>query len=211
MNDEKEVDVPEKEVNPTQDAVLTQFASSLERLATEVAARPAVGLETSDVLTRIATALEKLVAGNAVPVDDAQDAIRRNITNLASRMGRTRDTDNDPVTVDPAKGAVLDERHPIIPAPVLAGGEASIFGTGLDTVCGITVATKRAVIRRHTSGEVAFTVPDATPAGKADVRVLLIGKDTILLTVDVVVDCARGGIDGQAIQQSRRAARKEVS
>ncbi|MEA2127482.1 MAG: hypothetical protein QOJ85_373 [Solirubrobacteraceae bacterium] len=207
MNDEKEVDVPEKEVNPTQDAVLAQFASSLERLATEVATRPAVGLETSDVLTRIATALEKLVAGNTVAVDDAQTAIRQNITNLASRMGRTRDTDNDPVTVLAAKGAALDDRHPILPTTILLGGEASIFGSGLAAVCGIKVAGEAAVIQRRTSGEVAFTVPDSTIPGTVVIEVLVDGKTLFTLSVVVAADCTGGTI----FQPSRRAARKGVT
>ena len=158
------------------------------------------------LLKRIADALDKLVADKHDPVDPDQEAIRCSIAEIARRMGRTRDIDNDAVLVERAPSAELDRVDPISPARASAGNDVSIYGNGLQTACKVTIDGTPAVIRRRLPGEVAFTVPAGTASGSASVGLVLDDGTCFSLGIEIVDACVAGGPTKP--QQSRPSARK---
>jgi hypothetical protein len=81
--------------------------------------------------------------------------------------------------------------------PIRPGGDATIYGAGLDAVTGIVVDGASASIGRILPGEVDFTVPQDTSAGVVTVQIFTADNDELDLDVEVT-----GGI--HTVQKSSR-------
>jgi hypothetical protein len=182
---------------PKPTAELKKISTTLNRLVDAASAQPPAPSDTSGQLDKIASALEQ-IAARAVAGDttnEAQQKIRENFAQIATRMGPRPDTGNNAVRFLPARRSSLSARDPILPTPVFAGADASIFGVGLDDVCDVLFGDHRAAIRRRTAGELQLTVPCDVAPPTSQITVKLGSGETMTLTVDVVdVACSQGPI-----------------
>jgi hypothetical protein len=131
------------------------------------------------------------------PSDDARAKIRHNVEELALRMGKRLGTGDEALEIDDPPSIVLSEFDPILPIPLRAGGDAAIYGAGLDNVSEIVVDGNSATIGRILPGEVDFTVPAETSAGIATVNVITVDGLALEFAVEVT-----GGI--YSVQKSSR-------
>jgi hypothetical protein len=133
------------------------------------------------------------------PSDEARAKIRENVEEIAIRMGKRLGTGDEAVEIGPPEKVVLSAFDPILPVPIRAGGDATIYGAGLDAVTDIEVDGTPALIGRILPGEVDFTVPDDASAGVVTVRIFTYDDE---LDLDVEVT---GGI-----YSARNPSRKGV-
>ena len=96
------------------------------------------------------------------PSDEARAKIRENVEEIALRMGKKLGTGDEAVEIETRRQIVLSDFDPILPVPIRAGGDATIYGAGLDAVTDIVVDGAPASIGRILPGEVDFTVPPDT-------------------------------------------------
>jgi hypothetical protein len=152
-------------------------------------------LATQQVLqaAELTAALQALAAGGTSftpattdPSDEARAKIRANVEEISLRMGKKLGTGNEALEIGPADTIALSEFDPILPVPIRAGGDATIYGAGLDNVVAVLVDGQSATIGRVLPGEVDFTVPADVPAsGVATIEVITI--DAASFTFDVAV------------------------
>lgn len=156
-----------------------RLTAAFEKLADAITTRQERA--PSPELAVIGERLEQ-IAGRTATTQDKRD-IHDNFVKLAERMGRGRrvDTGNDPLSVGvPApESPTLSDPQPIEPTTLFPGGDASIYGTGLDAVDKIDVDGSPARIRRRMSYEVQFTVPDVGPCDDAVINIVLANGDLL--------------------------------
>jgi hypothetical protein len=109
----------------------------------------------------------------SAPSDEARKEIRDNVHRLFVRMGRRLGTGDEPLEIQDPELVVLSRRNWILPVPLRGGGDAAIYGGGLDNVHGIIIDGKPATIGRILPGEVEFAVPADVRTDKVDVRIEL--------------------------------------
>src|SRR5215831_8725391 len=131
------------------------------------------------------------------PSDEARAKIRENVEEIAVRMGKKLGTGDEAVEIGPPDKIQLSDVDPILPVPIRAGGDATIYGAGLEAVTDIVVDGAPAQIGRILPGEVDFTVPQDTSAGVVTVQIFTVDGDELDLGVEVT-----GGI--YTVQKSSR-------
>ena len=93
---------------------------------------------------------------------------------IAVRMGKKLGTGDEAVEIGPPDKIVLSDFDPILPVPIRPGGDATVYGAGLDAVTDIQVDSSPATIRRRLrEGDVGSTVPVGVWSGSVDVVVVL--------------------------------------
>lgn len=179
---------------PKPTAELKKISDTLDRLVDTAGAQPPASTDMSRQLEKIAGALEQIAdsATAQEPTDEGQQAIRANFAEIAVRMGTRLDTGNDAVAIEPIPTSSLSDRDPILPDPVFPGGDASIYGVGLDTVREVQFDGECAAIRRRAPGEVRLTVPSDLDPRRAKVTILLPHGRHLTLWVDVIDEEACG-------------------
>jgi hypothetical protein len=141
----------------------------------------------------LTTALQALVSATSGgsgdsddPTGGESDQIRENVAELSLRMGPKLGTGDEPLTIGEPAAATLSDVDPILPVPLLPGGEATLYGAGLGAVTGISVDGTEVVVERVLSGEVDFTAPYDLVSGTT-VRVIAFLPNNLALAVDVAV------------------------
>jgi hypothetical protein len=181
---------------------LERIVEGLQSLAEVLANQQALAAdEVTAALLAIASSGGTTVTPPPDPSDEARAQIRANVEEISLRMGAKLGTGNEALEIGPPDKVVLDAVNPILPVPLLAGGEATIFGAGLDNVSEINVDGEPTTLGRILSGEVDFTVPtDVSASGTATVEVITIDNESF--TFDVAVtggvfsaqkSCRKGG------------------
>jgi hypothetical protein len=133
------------------------------------------------------------------PSDDARAEIRRNVEEISQRMGGRLGTGDEALPIGDSPTITLSDRDPILPVPLRAGGEATIYGAGLENVTEIAIDEQVVTIGRILPGEIDFTVPAEVSAGTVEVDV--VSRDTIIeFQIEVV-----GGIE-----TTQKSSRKGV-
>jgi hypothetical protein len=178
---------------------LERIVEGLQNLAEVLANQQALAA------AELTATLQALAAGGAEtsfststdPSDEARAKIRENVEEIALRMGKKLGTGDEAVEISPPDKVVLSDFDPILPVPIRPGGDATIYGAGLDAVTDIVVDGTSASIGRILSGEVDFTVPQDTSAGVVTVQIFTVDNDQLDLDVEVT-----GGIS--TVQKSSR-------
>jgi hypothetical protein len=166
---------------------LERIVESLQNLAEVLANQQAVAADGAG--TSFSTSTD--------PSDEARAKIRENVEEIALRMGKKLGTGDEAVEIGPPDKVVLSDFDPILPVPIRPGGDATIYGAGLDSVTDIVVDGTSASIGRILPGEVDFTVPQDTSAGVVTVQLFTVDNYELDLDVEVT-----GGI--YTVQKSSR-------
>jgi hypothetical protein len=131
------------------------------------------------------------------PSDEARAQIRENVEEIALRMGKRLGTGDEAIEIGPPDSIVFSALDPILPVPIRPGGDATIYGAGLEAVSDIVIDGTSVSIGRILPGEVDFTVPQDTSAGVVTVQIFTVDGEEFVLDVEV-----SGGI--YSVQKSSR-------
>lgn len=164
---------------------LERIVEGLQNLATALERQRATGAAELSAALQALGAQASAEDDSRDPSDAARRKIRHNVAELAKRMGPRLGTGDEPLEIDKPPGTVLSDRDWILPVPLRAGGDASIYGAGLDAVRAITIDRSLATIRRQLPGEVDFTVPSDVQPGTVEVVVALVDQRSLERQVEV--------------------------